>query len=343
MHETKRRRLPLRAVEVFEAAARLGGVNAAARELGVTPPAVSRHLRNLEDRLGVSLFEHGARPARPTAAAMELLPSISGALDMVDSACRELATRRGGRLTVSAMSSVAATWLVARGAQFQRDNPDILLTIHSEDDLSEFHLGHVDVALRYGGGDYTGVHAEKLMDEIATPLCSPGFLKKNPVRGVECLPSMALIDDVYLLTDMRGQYERAEWSGWLAAMGLSRKPGKNVVATTQADHAMRLAISGEGLVLTRGLTAIDDMKNGMLVAPLKFSTWTGHGYYFVCPMSARNRPVVLRFAEWLRGEFAAHKKEAGKHFPPPQDFPDTAEVKQKAPQPKAPKARPSRD
>ena len=322
MNPKNRRRLPLRAVEVFEAAARLGGVSAAAQELGITPPAVSRHLRNLEERLGVSLFEHGARPARPTAAARELLPAISSALDQVDIACRDLAERRGGSLTVSTMASVAATWLVPRAARFQRDNPDVVVTVLSEDGLTDFHRDRVDAVLRYGNGDYTGVHVEKLGDEIATPLCTPAFLKRNPVKKIESLPKMALINDVYLLSGSRVEFDRAEWGGWLAAMGVSRAPENIVVTTTQADQALWMAVANEGLVLARALTAMDQVKSGTLTPPLSFSTRTGLSYYFVCPMSARNRPAVQRFSEWLRKEFAEHNKEAKKHFPPPRDFPE---------------------
>ena len=322
MNPKNRRRLPLRAVEVFEAAARLGGVSAAARELDITPPAVSRHLRNLEERLGVSLFEHGARPARPTAAARELLPAISSALDQVDTACRDLSERRGGNLTVSAMASVAATWLVPRAAQFQRDNPDVEVIVHTEDNLTDFHRDRVDAALRYGGGDYTGLHVEKLGDELAAPLCSPAFLKKNPVKKIEALPKTALINDVYLLSGSRTEFDRAEWRGWLAAMGVARAPENFVVTTTQADQALWMAVADEGMVLARALTAMDRVKSGALTAPLRFSTRTGLSYYFVCPMSARNRPAVRRFSEWLRKEFAEHNKEVEKHFPPPKDFPE---------------------
>ena len=335
MNGKNRRRLPLRAVEVFEAAARLGGVNAAARELGVTPPAVSRHLRNLEERLGVPLFEHGERPARPTAAARELLPPLSSALDLVDDACRALAERRGGRLTVSVLPSVAAAWLVPRAARFHRENPDILLTIHSEEELADFHRGHVDAALRYGPGDYPGAHVEKLLDEIAAPLCAPSFLKKNPLRRVGDLPGLALIDDVYPPGAGRGEFAREEWRGWLAAMRAGAEPQDILVTTTHANQALRLAISGEGLVLARGLLAVDDLKSGVLVAPLKFSTPTGHGYYFVCPRSARERPAVRRFAEWLRNEFAAHKRDAEKFFPPPRDFPGADSDSGPDPNPKA--------
>ena len=321
MNAKHRRRLPLRAVEVFEAAARLGGVNAAARELGVSPPAVSRHLQNLEERLGTPLFERGARPARPTAAARELLPAFSRALDLVDDACRDIAERRGGRLTVSVLPSVAAAWLIPRLARFHREHPDILLTVHSEESLADFHRDQVDAALRYGRGKYGGVHCEKMLGEIAAPLCAPSFLKKHPLSRVSDLPKSALIDDVYPLADARGEFAREEWRGWLAAMGARGEPQNIVVTTTQADQALRLAIAGEGVVLARGLLALDDLKSGCLAAPLKFSTRTGHGYYFACPMSARRRPAVARFADWLRSEFAAHKRDAEKHFPPPRDFP----------------------
>ena len=344
MQDKNRRRLPLRAVAVFETAARAGGVNAAARLLGISPPAVSRHLRNLEDRLGIILFERGVRPSRPTAEALELLPSVSSALDQIDGACRELGERRGGgRLTVRCLSSAAA-WLVPQAARFQRENPDILLAVHEGgDEAAEFHRGRADAALCYGGGEFPGAHAEKLMDEAVAPLCSPEFLARHPAREVGDLCGMELIDSARESGGARAGFAPEEWRGWLEAMGAPREPDSIGFTTTQADQAMRLAVSGGGLVLGRGLLAVEHLKIGNLTAPLDFSTPTGRAYYFVCPRSARDRPPVRRFAEWLRGAFDERRREAAEHFPPPRELPGAAGAfRKKAAPPTGPAAAPWR-
>ena len=318
MFESRGKRLPLRAVEVFEAAARAGGVNAAAQQLGITPPAVARHLRNLEERLGAPLFERGRRPAHPTAAARLLLPSITDALDQIAAACRNLHERDGGKLTISCPLA-ASGWLSPWALQFQLDHPDIQVAARSEDALSDFRRDGADAALRYGGGEYPGVHAEKLLDELVTPLCAPDFLRRHPIRAVSDLPGLNLMDGGHQADGVR--FAREEWSGWLRAMGAP--PGRERIGFTAigSDQLTRLAADGKGVILGRGLTALEELKTGRLVAPLGFSTWTGHGYYFVCPMSARARPAVVRFAERLRADLAAHGAEMKKHFPAPRDFP----------------------
>ena len=317
MSETFKKRLPLRAVEVFEAAAREGGVTAAARRLGITPPAVSRHLRNLEERLGVHLFEPGKRPALPTEAARTLLPAISDALDRIAEACRNLGERGGGKLVVSC-SSASAAWLVPWAAQFGDENPDIKMDTRVDNKLTDFHRDCADVALRYGGGEYPAAHAEKLLDEVVAPLCSPDFLRRHPIRKIADLPALNLIESAH---HSGAEFAREEWDGWLQAMGAPRGPEVVDFATTGAALAMQLAVDGKGVILGRGLTALEKLKNGELVAPLNFSTWTGHAYYFVCPRSGRSRSATIRFADRLRSDLAAHAGEMKKHFPSPREFP----------------------
>ena len=306
--------MPLRALEVFEAAARLGDAGAAARELHVSRPAVSQQLRKLEERIGAPLFEHGARPARPTKAAMELLPAVTAALDMVDAACARVANPDpDGRIAVSALPSDAAAWLLPRAAKLRREFPDIRLSVQSDIAFADFDAGEADAALRYGRGEYAGLFTEKLADEFIAPLASPDYLKNNPVSGPEDLPRRALIDD-----QAGDGFECHEWRGWLARIGAPCKPENIVLCTTHADQALCLAKAGEGVALGRGLLAADDLQNGLLAPALPFSTRTGLAHYFVCPFSARKNPAVSRFAEWLRAEFNAHKNAMREFFPPPR-------------------------
>ena len=303
----------LRALEVFEAAARLGDASAAARELHISRSAVNQHIRKLEERIGAPLFEHGARPARPTKAARELLPTVTAALDMVDAACAR-AARPEGRVVVSAMPSDATAWLLPRMAKFRRAFPDILLVAQSAMSFADFNAGEADAALRYGRGEYAGLFTEKLADEFIAPFASPDYLARHSAAAPEDLPRLALIDD-----RAGDGFECHEWRGWLARLGVSIGAESIVLCTTYADQALCLAKSGEGVALGRGLLTADDLQNGLLAPALPFSTRTGLSYYLVHPFSARTNSNVSRFAEWLRAEFDAHKKTMREFFPPPRE------------------------
>ena len=309
----ERRNIPFRALEIFEAAARLGDAGAAARELRITRAAVSQQLRKLEERIGARLFEHGSRPARPTKAALKLMPAVASALDLMDAACRDAAKREGGRIVISAPPSAAAVWLIPRMAGFRRESPETRLSVRSDFALADFYADEADAALRYGAGDYPGLFVEKLADEFIAPLCSPRRAAENPPARPEDLLCRALIDD-----RMGAGFERHEWRGWLAALGARGEPQNIVMSTNRSHQALCLAKAGEGVALGRGLLSVDDLRLGLLAPALPFSIPAGRAYYFVCPFSARKSPAVSRFYDWLRAEFESHRRAMREVFPPPR-------------------------
>ena len=107
-----RRLPPLKAVRTFEAAARHLSFTRAADELHVTQAAVSHQIKALEEWLGVTLFRRQTRGVLLTDAGQAYLPALTGALDAIDRATRDLLRRdQAGMLTISALASFAAKWL----------------------------------------------------------------------------------------------------------------------------------------------------------------------------------------------------------------------------------------
>jgi len=149
--------LPLPAVRAFEAAARLGGMKAAAAELGVTPAAVSHQIKALERYLGAALFERRHRAVAPTAAGLRLAAAARNAFDGLRGALDALSDAGliagPATLTISAAPSLAAKWLAPRLHRFQAARPDIALRLSSDEALDDPGGDRrIDVALRYGPG-----------------------------------------------------------------------------------------------------------------------------------------------------------------------------------------------
>jgi LysR family glycine cleavage system transcriptional activator len=313
MEETpNRRRLPLRAAEVFEAVVRRGSILAAARELFITPSAVSQQVKKFEERIGVPLFARAPGRLMPLPSALTLLPAITRALDLIDGACRDLAARENApRLCVSVLPSVASRWLIPRIAAFRRAHPDINVFIMSEPELTDFGDGGADVALRYGRGDWPGLVAEKLMNETCAPLAAPAYFVRRPLRTADELPAHALIDDSSTFPG----YHLNEWSAWLAKIGVAAPP-REIVATMRDSHnALQLAVAGEGVVLGRSLIAGDEARAGRLENPLAFATPTELAYYLVYPPRHERRRAVRLFAGWLRRQINAHRRAVARFFP----------------------------
>ena len=164
---------PLNALRAFEAAARHLSFVRAAEELHVTPAAISQQVKLLEDHLGVALFHRGKKLALSDAA-NAVLPQLSAALDQIERAILKVRPNSlGDTLVISAPPAFAARWLIPRLEDFQSRHPNIELRLHATKRLVNFQVEDVDVALRFGAGNYPGLIVERLMPQAIIPVAAP--------------------------------------------------------------------------------------------------------------------------------------------------------------------------
>src|ERR1700678_2615919 len=161
----------LTALRSFEAAARRLSFAAAAHELFVTPAAVSHQVKGLEEYLGIALFERHNRSVVPTEAGAKLAATLHGLFTDLNHALMQIRAPTGPRVRVSALPSLAAKWLVPRLHRFQATYPTLNVHVDTSDHLVNFAYEPVDIALRYGAGNYPGLHVERLMAADAFPVC----------------------------------------------------------------------------------------------------------------------------------------------------------------------------
>ncbi|MGI9355850.1 MAG: LysR family transcriptional regulator, partial [Rhizobiaceae bacterium] len=173
-------RLPsLNALRAFEAAARSLSFRKAAEELFVTPSALSYQIKQLEDQLQMPLFERLNRAVALTEAGRRLYPGIHEGLERMQGAVRTVGrTAQDKVLVVSSGPAFAAKWLAPRVYKFVDQHPDIELRIAAGLKLTDFNVDEVDIALRFGGGDYPGLFVEPLFDEAVLPLASPEYVER---------------------------------------------------------------------------------------------------------------------------------------------------------------------
>ena len=168
-------RAPLNALQVFVSAARAKNMTRAAERLHLTVSALSHQVRALEQRLGYTLFKRGPRGLALTAEGNLLLDRVGPHLDAIDGALRPLRTRRDNVLSLSAMPSLASSWLMQRLPRFVALHPDLELNLDSSIDVVDFSDCRFDAALRYGPGQWDGVTSELLFEEWLTPVASPSL------------------------------------------------------------------------------------------------------------------------------------------------------------------------
>ncbi len=297
-----RRLPPLNALRAFEAAARHLSFTRAAGELHVTQAAISHQIKALEEHLGRKLFRRLNRALLLTDDGQAYLPSVSRAFTLLNEATNDLLTKQApGPLTVSALPSFTARWLVPRLGRFRQIRPDIDLRIDPSAELSFFAGGDVDVGIRYGRGKYPGLRADWLMTEDIFPVCSPA-LRQGPhaLHHPRDLEHQVLLHD-----DGHG-----DWRTWLLAAGVTNVDPARGPIFTDSGMVIQAAVTGQGVALARGVLAADELAAGRLVRPFTLSLPTEYAYYFVCPEDAADQPKIAAFRKWLLSE-AGSESSAG--------------------------------
>ena len=294
----------LTAWRAFEAATRHSSFVLAARELSVTPAAVSQQVRTLEGYLGVTLFIRTKRGVTPTAAAAAILPELTAALDHLNRTIARLRRRRSGDVvTVTVPPSFAVKWLMPRLERFRERHPGIDVRIDTTERLVDFEQEDIDLGVRYGSGQYPGVEAELLLEERVFPVCTPDIARElgEPVTA-QSLARATLIHDATI----RFNDAFPTWQTWMAHMhgaprDLDVTRGLHVNSSVLAIEA---ANSGQGLLLGRSVIVADDIADGRLVRPHGDASMSGCSYYVVHAPGAMEHGHVRAFRDWLRGEAA---------------------------------------
>lgn len=293
-----RRLPPLNALRAFEAAARHLSFTKAADELHVTPGAISQQVKALEEFVGATLFQRMNRALLLTDEAQACLPALREGFDRLAEATYILSAQESqNRLTVSAAPSFAAKWLVPRLGDFQEMHPDLDVWVSADMNPVDFAKDGVDLAIRYGSGNYPNVHVELLLEEHVFPVCSPQLMTGDtPLATPEDLKKHTLLHDASPENDE----SCPDWAMWLKAAGVGGVNETRGLRFNQSALALEAAISGRGVALAKGALAADDIAAGRLIKPFDLSLSVDFAYYLVCPKSKLTLQKVNQFKDWIR-------------------------------------------
>ncbi len=299
-----RRLPPLSSLRAFESAARRESFKHAAAELGVTPTAVSHHIRQLEADLGVTLFKREARGVVLTAEGRALYPRLNEAFDLMAGAVEEVTRRPQRRIaTLSATVAFTARLLVPRAAHFRSLNAGWDLRLHASDDPVDLHAGEADAAIRYGRGFHPGLEAVPLFADEFAPVCSP----RLGVRRTEDLAIATLIHFDWRSAALK--QSMPTWTKWAEKAQLKELDSQGGISFNDESSAIQAAIAGQGVALLSLTLVAAELASGSLVEPFG-PRLEGLGYHFVFPAGAATRPAVSALQRWLSTEFIPEAKSA---------------------------------
>lgn len=293
---------PANAIRAFEAASRHLSFQAAAEELGVTPSALSHQIRQLESLLQFKLFHRRHRQVELTSGGALLAEKVGEGYDKIREGFAQLLPDTDDRrLVVTTGPAFSAKWLAPRLHFFLEENPEIDFRLSASLALADFVGDGIDLAVRFGGGDYPGLFVEKLFDEVAMPLIAPALYEAAGGK-----PAPSLFEKVSLIHDDSAKFLAGgvDWEDWLAAMGYRGELAARGSHFSHADHAIEAAVDQAGMVFSRLGLAYRDIATGRLIAPFDLALQVAGGFYFVAPENHLAMPKVLAFLGWIRDEAA---------------------------------------
>ena len=289
---------PLNSLRAFEAAARAGSFVAAAEELGVSPAAISQHIRKLEHYLGKDMFMRMNNRVVLTDAGQAILLGTAEALQQISEVTLDMTSDRSrSRLVISAIESVAEKWLLPRLIDYARAKPDFRFDLRVEPDPVDFARHSIDLRLCYGTGHYPDHHTQVLLKDAVQPMCSPDYLARHPELADA---GMAAVRGSDLLTTSWGPSfgSNPSWSSWFQKAGLEMpEPGGFQVG--RSSLALDLAREGLGVALAQRMLGAADLAEGRLIAPSPITIDLGHPYCLVHPHSKARKRSLLAVLGWL--------------------------------------------
>ncbi len=293
-----RRLPPLNALRTFEVAARHNGFTGAAAELRVSHAAVSRHVRSLEARLGVTLFRRAKRGVELTEDGMRYLKAVSAAFESIAEATEALAKPKDVRVRISVEPAFAGRWLIRRLGRFQAAHPDVDVVLDSSPRLVDLTRDEADLAVRYGQGGWPGVRQDLL---ASSRVFAVGRKELRGRRRAAFAPDQ--LRAFILLHEDDGSL----WRRWFAAAGIADVNVGRGPRILETGLAIDAAVAGQGIALADEALIADDLANGRLVKLCDVALADG-AYYLLSLASAQRRRPLAAFRDWLLAETASLRR-----------------------------------
>ncbi len=292
---------PLDLLVGFESAARHLSFTKAGEELFLTQSAVSRQIKELEDELGVALFQRRHRALALTEAGQQFYGATAQVLATMRAATERLRTQAGKRsVAVTTTHSFAALWLIPRLAGFTRAHPGVDVRITAETRVQDLARDGLDIAIRHGPASLAGPDALRLMGEKVFPVCSPKLVKRIALDKPEDLRHHVLLQ----YDDPDGRHPWLHWKTWLEVERIADLRPAGTLSFSGYEQIIPAAVAGHGVALGRSPLVQDLLASGELIAPFRSTADPARAYYAITAKDSAARPEVADFVAWLKEEAA---------------------------------------
>jgi LysR family glycine cleavage system transcriptional activator len=281
---------PLTALLAFESAATQLSFRRAARDLSLSPSAISHQIRGLEEQFGTKLFVRGARSVRLTAEGERYLAKVSAALATLQEASRDMLRQRresSGELWISSLPFFTSTVLLPTLPEFKRR---LTLRIEATHQYADFNGSRVDVAIRYGREYSAGLKVEPLVQVRSLPVCAPALVK----AGLRVPADLSREVLLHVTTQPR------TWAVWLKEAGLPHLAPRGHLWLDSVPAMLEAAEHGLGVAL--GMAPLIKARPGFgkrLVAPFAFQAAHTETIYLVSRTEQARDRRIAAVRRWI--------------------------------------------
>lgn len=285
----------LKSLQAFRHAAEAKSFKKAAEQLFVSQAAISQQIKTLEQQLGVILFRRMVREVELTPDGEQLIPFISSAFSKLEQGINQLMDDpEPNRLSLSTLPSFASRWLVPKLGSFQTHAEDLNINISPSLHLDRFDDSRLDLAIRYGEGNYPGLSARTLLQDYVIPVCHPLLINNEK-------PIAQQLKQLPLLTDDAPDMSLI-WPEFETVINSTQTRQVSRLQVSDSNILVEALLSGQGLAAIRFSLVYELLERGLLVCPIPMYRPTTFKYYLVAPEHHFKRPKVQRFEHWLRQE-----------------------------------------
>ena len=284
---------PLNALRAFEVAARHNGYIDAAAELNVSRGAISRHVKLLEEHLGVALFVRSQRGVDLTEAGRRFQPVIAEAFQRIATEAERLSASVN-ELRIICPPTISIRWLIPRLEDFRAKHPDIQARVTTDFYRdATFDVVQFDVGISFENNPRRAatVRVQPLFEEMLSPACSPDFASRYRLDTPEDLANLPLLHD---------KPGRTDWGEWLKKFRVSGVDALAGDVFPSLDMSIKAAAMGQGVVLADLALCRDELDSGALVLPFpdKICDTSNGRYCLIGPEDRWDEPKVRAFRNW---------------------------------------------
>lgn len=298
----RRRVPPLNSLRQLEAVGRHGSFKRAADELCVTPGAVSRQIKMLEDYLGLELFDRTDGKLETPERTAQYARELSDIFDRIELATGRLLNRkRDTQLNVCCSMTITLRWLVPRLARFHSHYPAWDIRLSAETPVPTVLSTHdIDIAIRLDDHDVEDCVSYWLFSNELVPVCSP--------RLFETAGPIEKVDDLSKYTLLHSDKRMTHWSDWLSVADENSVDPTQGITFASSSLAYQAALDGLGVAMGQIALVVDDLRAGRLLTPLPILCDDGYDYDVVYEASNTDKKV-FEFANWLQKEAELHNED----------------------------------